>query len=319
MKKEPTTEATHHVSLIGGLGNQLFQLAYVLSLPSNNKPILVSGLSHTRKNQDGKPEILSFSAEAHARHIEKSPTRLFIRVHNILIRFSVESEPSRLVTSIVKFCSSILSILTRKNFGRRIRVAVAKGIDDSELSLQSGASLNLGYFQTSRIIENEYVLEKMKSLEIKSPSPALLELRNLSQSENPLVVHVRLGDYKNEENIGLLNINYYQSALSQIWDDKKFHKIWVFSDEIDLAHHYIPLQYQKHVRWIESVDNSPSLTFEAMRYGQGYVLANSTYSWWAAILSYSSRPTVMCPTPWYQGKNSPKTIFSKNWHTIPRS
>jgi hypothetical protein len=55
-------EKSVHVTLTGGLGNQLFQLAAGLSLfkemPINL--ILDSGLGRPRRNEDGLPEIASF-------------------------------------------------------------------------------------------------------------------------------------------------------------------------------------------------------------------------------------------------------------------
>ena len=143
-------------------------------------------------------------------------------------------------------------------------------------------------------------------------------MKKLSEVELPLVVHVRLGDYKIEKNIGILSPEYYKNALEQIWDESQFNRIWVFSDEIELAKKFIPEIYHHKVNWFDSIDGSTISTFEVMRYGKGYVIANSTYSWWAAMLSYCEWVKVVCPEPWYVGQNSPLRIIPGNWQTVSR-
>ncbi len=309
-----------YVSLIGGLGNQLFQLAHALSKSPNKKPYLVSGFSHSRENHEGLPEIFSFSTNEHCFHIQKKPNIWQTRVHNVLIRLSVQKHPSVVSKLLIGFGSTLLSILIYKRFERNlINTEVARGVDFHDLTPTDKNTLEIGYFQSSKYLGQKQVIEKMKSLKLRKTSVALVELQALSQKETPLIVHVRLGDYKKEKNIGLLDQNYYQRVLEVAWNDTEFKKIWVFSDEIELAKSYLPLEYKEHIRWIQSVDNSPSMTFEAMRYGKGYVIANSTFGWWAAALSYNDSPIVYCPSPWYAGQHSPDEIIPQNWHTIPRA
>jgi len=313
-------DSSTYVSLIGGLGNQLFQLAFALTKSPEREPNLLSGLSYVRRSDVGKPEIFSFTVGEIASHFEIQPDIWIERIHNALVRLSVEKKSKPAAKVLLTIGVVALSRLISKRLHvDRIKIRVSRGIDFVDPIQNSKNTLHIGYFQSSKYLKNREVLEKMKSIKANSKSVALEELQLLSQIENPLVVHVRLGDYKQETNIGMLDEGYYKRALMLAWKETEFKKIWVFSDEIELAKSFIPVEYHEFVRWIQDVDNSPALTFEAMRLGRAYVIANSTFSWWAAALSRNDSPDTYCPKPWYAGVNSPEEIIPDNWHTIPRA
>ena len=67
------------------------------------------------------------------------------------------------------------------------------------------------------------------------------------------------------------------------------------------------------IRWIDSVDDSVVATLQAMRLGRGYVIANSTFSWWAAYLSLNPGVEVVAPSPWFMGMEDPKELIPPNW------
>jgi hypothetical protein len=69
--------------------------------------------------------------------------------------------------------------------------------------------------------------------------------------------------------------------------------------------------------FIDDIWNSASATFEIMRLGSAYVIANSSFSYWAAMLSRTPNPLVIAPKPWFQGAESPNQILPANWATIP--
>jgi hypothetical protein len=61
---------------------------------------------------------------------------------------------------------------------------------------------------------------------------------------------------------------------------------------------------------------NPAETLELMRHGSAYVIANSTFSWWAAFLSYQSGCTKIMPAPWFQNMPSPIGIKPQDWIEI---
>jgi hypothetical protein len=92
-----------------------------------------------------------------------------------------------------------------------------------------------------------------------------------------------------------------------------FSRIALFSNDIVAALEYIPSSLREHL-WIPSKDlTSTTETLELMRNGKGYVLSNSSFSWWAAVLTYGDMPLVISPTPWFQKKTEPVDLIPHDW------
>jgi hypothetical protein len=53
-----------------------------------------------------------------------------------------------------------------------------------------------------------------------------------------------------------------------------------------------------------------------MRHGAAYVIGNSTYSWWAAALSYTKNPHVIAPRPWFYGQDEVPNLLPKDWKRV---
>ena len=97
---------------------------------------------------------------------------------------------------------------------------------------------------------------------------------------------------------------------------KDYGKIWIFTNEQEEAVHYLPEWVIENCRWIPEIGGSAAQTLEVMRHGVGYVIANSTYSWWGAFLSYTANPKVIAPTPWFHLMETPTLITPIFWKTI---
>ena len=137
----------------------------------------------------------------------------------------------------------------------------------------------------------------------------------LSKDEEPLCVHVRLGDYFNEPKIGILPAKYYHDALHYQFSKFNYKKIWLFSNDSERAMGVIPPEFKSMVRIVES-DLSSAQTLEVMRLCSGYVIANSSFSWWGAFLSKKHSPIVVCPQKWFKISDDPNFITPPNWHKI---
>jgi hypothetical protein len=87
----------------------------------------------------------------------------------------------------------------------------------------------------------------------------------------------------------------------------------VFSDELETARKIIDFPCGLPVRFVESLSESTSANFDALRLGRGYVIANSSFSWWAARLSRNQPCLVIAPKPWFVGVRDDKTLLPSTW------
>jgi glycosyltransferase involved in cell wall biosynthesis len=309
-----------NVSLTGGLGNQLFQLAAAIDLSPNQEVNCITTLGNPRRNQSGDAEIQSFKFPTNIKFKNnKTNSWLSKKTAGYLLRSGIWPrglEKNMLIKKFTLFAGSLVLSLHLRRFVKVVS-ATKIGFEKIALSIQR-TQLMIGYFQSSYWVSNAGTLKALKSMHLENPHSELRELLESAKREQPLIVHVRLGDYRNEPTFGLLDSDYYKRALELL--DNVFERcpIWVFSDEIDEAKSLMPSRFHDRIRWISEVDNSTTATLEAMRLGQGYVIANSSFSWWAAMLSHHDKAFVVAPDPWFVGQEPPEGLIPLNWTLLSR-
>ena len=135
----------------------------------------------------------------------------------------------------------------------------------------------------------------------------------LAQDELPLVVHIRMGDYAENPQLGILGKDYYWKAIRSSLKSGNHRAIWLFSDAPAQAISRIPTELQEMVRPMDAPADSPIETLEKMRLGTGYVLANSSLGWWGAYLTYNSNARVLVPNPWFRTQAEPIRLIPAHW------
>jgi hypothetical protein len=176
------------------------------------------------------------------------------------------------------------------------------------------SNFDYGYFQSYRWAEE--VIGELKNLSLAETSPSLLKYSELAERESPLIVHVRLGDYRSESSFGFPGASYYFASIKKAWGSGSFGSIWIFSDEIENVEEFLPLENIGEYRLVDEKNLSSAEVLEIMRLGKGYVIANSTFSWWGAYLSRADNPQIFAPKPWFSEIESPKDLVPDSWTRI---
>lgn len=288
------------VLIAGGLGNNLFQLAAALFKFEIRDLELELLNSHSRSSlQDFEIGKSDLSVSRVKRLSLKQ------RALNYSLRVSADSEKN-LMNLIRRFALKILLRLLQKgatfiNFG----IGYTAGLEKSR------AENLIGYFQTYKYASESTVYESLMSLEISNPTEMFRLIEGEANLVKPLIVHIRRGDYLNA-GFGLLGQEYYSEALMALGAPS--HKeIWVFSDETDQMELLRLLPEQYSYRFILGSELSDSETFQIMRHGSAYVIANSTFSWWAAFLRHNIESPVVAPKDWFYNSSSPRHLIPSNW------
>jgi hypothetical protein len=299
------------IALTGGLGNQLFQLAAALSCADSGTVQILKQQGNPRTNNSGDPELFSFSLPANVKVINGG---YFKWLSSKIIGFNLRSGFNRTkweswLLPVIHFVSSTtLFLLT----GRFWSIAVGDNLGfPSSLNLRRNTLL-IGYFQTDQFIQ-QIGVDKFISSQV-TPTSIVEEYRKLSELEKPLVMHVRLGDYRNESSIGILSDNYYLANYQSLLSTGKYQKIWLFSDEPNEAIKLFNSNFIHDVRVIDSRNLSSAQTLEIMTFGRGYLIANSTFGWWGAYLTKTANAEVVAPMPWFRTLPEPRYLVPKNWN-----
>lgn len=297
------------VALAGGLGNQLFQYAYSLSNLRESEVSTLECVGFSLGAGETKvPEIGKFRLfQARISLDNWSNTQLEQRSFNYLLRASTHRDLIR------KF--DPFSLLARAVITPRIILMYMYKPDNAQLKSSNHSShLEIGYFQDKRITEE--VLIRMKNLTLQQKSVILIDYVAASAREKPLVLHIRRGDYRSNPDLGCLSENYYRKLLDQVWSEGQFGKIWLFSDDPESSLDMIDQSLHRFIRVIDQ-EISTAETFEIMRLGFGYIIANSSFSFWAAALRRNDDCVVYAPAPWFRKTLFPDENFPSDWILVP--
>lgn len=284
------------VRLFGGLGNQIFQYLAGKSLALDRKlPLFIDnnwlqdGYGH-KNSSISEFQLYEPDLEYGTGH--KSSFQLYV---------------DRLAT----IASRNIPLVARLT---RINSPKSNGYQDFN-GVPSGFQLR-GYYQSPNYflkLVNSGFIDKA-SFELKKPSINYHLHCNLFSTEGFLAVHVRGGDYL-KKNAGYIHLDraYYLEAIETIINQCGKLPIWVFTDDID---------YAKQVLFdfsdLSFLDNHQLTAAESMKLmsmASGIVSANSTFSYWAGMISKPTT-TVVAPRLWMNRDQHSEEFFPRDWKLI---
>lgn len=134
-------------------------------------------------------------------------------------------------------------------------------------------------------------------------------------------IHVRLTDYlQSTEFNGICTHNYYKNAINYMIDNANVRRFYVFSDDIFEAKiifsNIISLDSLEFI-FVEH-DNVNDYTVEdlfLMSQCKHHIIANSSYSWWAAWIGEQEDSIICVPDKWDR-YNIRKEIVPDRWIRI---
>lgn len=149
-----------------------------------------------------------------------------------------------------------------------------------------------GYWQYLPYYKNILpILKKELCVREEFYTAEFLNLRKQITSNPSVSLHVRRQDYLNRDGFGCLSMEYYTSALKIAIGD-----VYIFSDDIQWCED--TFKEDKLLRKVTFVNISDYLDLELMKCCNHHILANSTFSWWAAILDDKPDSKVITPARW---------------------
>lgn len=312
-------EATR-VMVTGGLGNQMFQMAAALDLAHGSRVELIPDLGAPRRHDGVHSDIeaLALPQNAQIARLTKLPLLFAIarKASGYMLRIGVigsRVERTKVFRAIASIGASLI-LLPVLGAWTRVRGAVGVGFDPIAM-LPSTNPLLLGYFQTWRHVMAPHVLPAMRCALADVGEPWYSEMRAIAADERPIVVHVRLGDYRKEPGLGLISTEYYAAAIVAARESLPYSRLWLFSDEPEAALAMLPAhEALASPRIVDppTPQTHPAELMRVMSLGTRFVLGNSTFGWWAAMLS-ESKGAVCVPSPWFAIGEQPRELLPSHW------
>ena len=310
-------ESKNAVQCQGGLGNQLFQLSLALYVNQGEAielDFVMKDSKDEMKIQNGLDSYILPSSTSI--RIYKNINFLVNKSLNLATRLSTYTAKSAKHWALIFIKRALVSAYNLISFEKR-NLFVNEGIGYSLfVNSDSKPRKYIGYFQTYRWADIPKVRKQLMNLELKQKSRWVEQYIEYSQTEIPLVVHLRLGDYLHEAKIGIPTTDFYKNGIDLLWNQGKFTTIWIFTNDEIRARSLLGDIEAKETRWITDNQDNASHNLEVMRLGHGYVISNSTFSWWGAFLSRNPNSPVVAPKKWFIGMEDPLDLCPPSWIRI---
>jgi len=272
--------------LQAGLGNQLFIYGAALGMAKRLGADLILDTSLFRFDTRRNYELGFFDSGATA------------VVGNYLDKKRKRQDTSNIPAKFAQY-------LTIRKLAKNPKVLTekSKSFDVRTQSWGDGTKL-LGYFQSWRYLEG--VKQELKkrilnatNLDANAQSWITDQKHQISKLKDPVLVHLRRGDYllpAHRDFHGLLDDSYYRRALDVLSNNQELRSVYVISDDVNLARDLFGFLPDVHYL-VQPPELSDVATLLVAAGFRRYVIANSSFSWWAAWLSDSNE--VVAPKQWF--------------------
>jgi hypothetical protein len=306
-----------YLFLTGGLGNQLFQFAAALSLGQKSEIVLDVTSGNPRNGSHEVADLFSIYSGSNSSTESKKRNIFSTKIGGYILRSTAEPrkyEKNQMYQFFSRLLASIYFSIVHLKI---LSVRANSGVGYSEVRVNSSRNTFLfGYFQSFRWVDQNHVREFMNSFSAQKPSQEYKNLRTEMLRIKPLIMHIRRGDYAFEPNFGILSQAYYENGLEHFRGKGMEQEVWVFTDDPEWARS-ITASRRLNGEKIKLVDDSKLSSgevFDLMRFGSAYVIANSSFSWWAAYLTRVNGAPVVAPKPWFIGLPEPESLIPTSWH-----
>jgi hypothetical protein len=279
--------------LKGGTGNQLFiYFAAAMSRITSGRPVVLETtalrLAHTKR----EISLDLFNLPIPLEYIKFSRVKTFVLrfITYFMRKSSFKLKNSILFPSEVGYCENLES--------------------------DSNAYLYIdGYFQTWRYFKNVMSAYPDWRPQLREESEAFRYFARKMDIENPIVIHVRRGDYVQlGGSFGLLSESYFANGIERLISKKHSDCIWAFSDDPKFVQsNFTTIKFDCFPELEESLTEEETLLL--MSRSKRLVISNSTFSWWAAAFAGSSA-AVIAPNPWFRTLQTPRDLIPDEWVTL---
>lgn len=219
--------------------------------------------------------------------------------------FDLKLPPQNLFISILAIIVFYSDILLRKLGLRGWPFVCHSGkLDEKKMFFRN-------YLQESYYYKNE----TSSWLRIKIPGALSEDYKNyeklIVESES-VTVHIRRGDYVKPGSTftDLASTDYYRSAIEKVKELHSNAKFFFFSDDLD----YVKAHFKGNDYYYVDCNRGSNsfLDIKLMSLAKVNIMANSTFSYWAAYIGHEQK-TVIYPTEWYTNGRPAPAIIINHW------
>lgn len=272
----------HIIKFDGGLGNQMFEYAFYLSL-RRRFPFALYGFDTYASDiaHNGYELDKIFHIDSHKNRSRNAFLRKLERHH--FCRFDRVME-----NNYMTYCANVYhDIISPHEF--------------------------IGFWQTEKYflsIESKIRKTFQFRLELLSENTKQLAT-HIKTTNNSISLHVRRGDYMGINSTKTFGLEYYDAAVKLLRTKFSGGRIFVFSDDVEWAKANLLYENMIFVDWNVGADSWQDMYLMSLcTYN---IIANSSFSWWSAWLNNNNHKIVIAPKKWMKEEPVDSDIIPNSW------
>ena len=290
------------VLIYNGLGNQMSQYALYLRKKAENQEVRFICLN-TAHNGIELGRV--FGVDVSMSLLDK----LLIVMYHVI---STDKYPF-----VFKPLQSLLRVIGVSVLREGDNYAFKKEVLDqgSGLRFLSGGWHHSDYFN-----KIEDVIRKVYSFPLLTDETNLRVQKNAT-SDNVVAIHIRRGDFMDKDNYekfgAVCTEDYYKKAIEAVRSIINHPHFYIFTNDTEWAHSFFKSGNYECVEWNTKNDSWKDLCL--MSKFKHIIIANSTFSWWAAWLGYNNNKNgiVICPLKFISYELTPQeSIYLDSWRKV---
>ncbi|MEG1717928.1 MAG: alpha-1,2-fucosyltransferase [Bacteroidales bacterium] len=283
----------------GGLGNQMFQYAFYLYLQKKGISSLYVNTSSRSLHRHNGFELFGVFPRLQERPFQECNQRIISWFLYLLYQSRTR----------IKYPTPYILFEDKNN--------------NYKISNSSKKYIWIGFWQKNEYVE--FVENELRSLLVFNHSSMeeknfKLQIDTIQSCTNSVSIHIRRGDYlqKNLYPIygTICTANYYKKAIEYISSQIQHPVFFIFSDDIPWAKENLGLKNACYMEGNSGINSFKDM--QLMSLCQHNIIANSSFSWWAAWLNVNQDKIVLSPDKWYNidGDTTAEKLIPKTWIRI---
>lgn len=176
-----------------------------------------------------------------------------------------------------------------------------------------------GHFQNEKYFK-QYETIIRKEFTFKHPLKGQnLQIAQQMEKSNSVAIHIRRGDYVTDSNFALCTKEYYQEAMDRIKREVENPVFFIFSQDFDWINENLTFDKEEvhFIDWNRGKDSY--LDMQLMSLCKHNIIANSSFSWWAAWLNKNPEKRIFAPARWFRKEERNedlKDFYPQGWKII---
>lgn len=263
-----------YVEISGGLGNQLYKYATAYALAKENNCDLILDTTIIDTVDFREYDLDKFNIKSEGRISWGYKRKIFDRIFLNRIKKIVATKNA--------------AVLTDRGYEGRYLESIHNHVRTHKNAYLHGGWQSYKYFENCREDLIEMFVPNF------SLSKYSLNIKESIEGTTSIAVHIRRGDYVK---LGYtLPDYYYKNAIKYMTSLYPNAVYYVFSDDQEYSKNVFENFSGIKYVMVETPDKNQTIAdFYLMSLCKHHIIANSSYSWWAAYLNSNNNKTVLAP------------------------